>query len=93
MKTLFHGVNGTRTIKVGVWTKAVEKMVTDGSSQTKYLSGYHVLLNKEEAYDYLKAFTKRLEKLKVIEVFVKEIRPKEHSRSPVFLAREMMLPI
>lgn len=65
MKTLFHRVNGTRIIKPGVWTKANEKMVTDGSSQTKYLSGWHILLNKKEAHDYLKAFTKRLEKLRV----------------------------
>lgn len=92
MKTLFHGVNGTRIIKPGVWTKATEKMVKDGTSKTEYLSGWHILLNKKEAYDYLKAFTKRLEKLRIIEVFVKDIRPKEHSRSPVFLARELMLP-
>ena len=67
-------------------------MVSDGTSKTKYLSGWHVLLEESHAHDYLKAFTKRLEKLKIIEVFVKEIRPKEHSRSPVFLAKELMLP-
>jgi len=92
MKTLFHGVDGTRIITPGKWIKATEKMVSDGTSKTKYLSGWHVLLKKEEAHDYLKAFTKRLEKLKIIEVFVKDIRPKEHSRSPVFLAKELMLP-
>lgn len=92
MKTLFHGVNGTKTIAPGKWITAVEKMVKDGTSKTKYLSGWHVLLSEQEAHDYLKAFTKRLEKLKVIEVFVKGLRPKEHSRSDVFLAKELMLP-
>ena len=92
MKTLFHGVNGTRIIKPGTWIKATEKMVKDGTSKTEYLSGWHILLHKREAHEYLKAFTKRLEKLRIIEVFVKDIRPKEHSRSPVFLAKEWMLP-
>ena len=93
LKTLFHGVNGTRVIAPETWITATEKMVKDGTSKTEYLSGWHVLMHDHEARDYLKAFTTRLEKLKVVEVFVKNLRPKEHSRHPVFLAKELMLPL
>jgi hypothetical protein len=86
-KTLFHGLNGTRVIKRGEWLEADEKLVTDGTSKTRYLSGWHVLLEEQDAKDYLKSFTKRLDKLKIVPVTVKNIRSKEHSRSPVFLAK------
>jgi hypothetical protein len=88
-KTLFHGLNGTRVIKRGTWLKADEKMVKDGTSKTEYLSGWHVLLERSQAVDYLKSFTTRLDKLKIVSVVVKDIRPKEHSKSPVFLAKYM----
>lgn len=90
-KTLFHGVNGTRIIPKGVWVEADEKMVTDGSCQTEYLSGWHVLLEEQHAVDYLKAFKTRLDKLDIVPVWVKDIRPKAHSPSPVFLAKYMMM--
>lgn len=88
-KTLFHGVAGSRVLARGEWIKADEKMVKDGTSKTEYLSGWHVLLNKEEAEDYLKVFTTRVNQLKIVPVKVKEIRPKAHSRKPVMLARYM----
>ena len=92
LKTLFHGVDGTRIISTDKWIKADEKMVKDGTSKTEYLSGWHILLEKSHAMDYLKAFTTRLDRLKIVKVFVKDIRPKEHSRHPVFLAKELRLP-
>lgn len=91
IKTLFHGVNGSRVIKLGAWIQATEKMVKDGSSKTKYLSGWHVLLHKNDAKEYLKSFKKRLDKLKIVEVIVKGIRPKSHSNHPVYLAKEMFV--
>ena len=90
-KTLFHGVKGTRLIKPGEWIQADEKMVTDGSCQTEYLSGWHVLLEREHAVDYIKAFKTRLDLLDIIPVWVKDIRPKAHSPHPVFLAKYMMI--
>ena len=91
LKTLFHGVGGTRIIAPETWIEANEKMVRDGTSKTWYLSGWHVLLEESHAYEYLKSFKNRLEKLRVVPVMVKELRPKEHSRQPVFLAKHLKL--
>lgn len=91
LKTLFHGVDGSRVLKPNKWITAKEKLVKDGTSKTQYLSGFHVLLNKKDAEDYMKSFSTRLEKLKIKPVLVRGLRPKEHSRSPVFLAKEMKL--
>ena len=48
VRTLFHGLEGSRTMPEGVWLRADEKFVRDGSS-TWYLSGWHVLLSRHEA--------------------------------------------
>ena len=93
LKMLFHGLDGSRIIPENQWLVAEEKMVRDGTSKTYYLSGWHVLLERQHAVDYLKAFKNRLDKLRIIKVLVKDIRPKEHSPSPVFLAKEMMLEV
>ena len=63
-KTLFHGLNGSRTLSKNVWLKAVEKMVGDGTSKTRYLSGFHILKTKEECEEYLTYF--KTEKNRVI---------------------------
>lgn len=90
MKTLFHGLNGTRRITPGEWLKADEKMVSDGTSKITYLSGWHVLLSLEDALEYMKSFKVRLDQLKIVKCKVAEIRPKEHSPSPVWLARHIL---
>ena len=41
-KTLFHGLNGSKTIPTNQWLKAEEKLVSDGSGNKKYLSGWHL---------------------------------------------------
>ena len=90
LKTLFHGLDGTRTLPYGKWLTAVKKDVKDGTSKTTYLSGWHVLMSRAAAEDYLGAFTKRLDILKIVPVDVRgEVRLKEHSRSEVYLADEM----
>ena len=90
-KTLFHGINGSKKIPFNEWIEADEKMVKDGTSNTSYLSGWHVLLNEHDANEYIKSFSRRLDKLEIIKVMVKEIREKTHSRSPVFLAKHLMI--
>ena len=87
VKTLFHGVGGSRTIPVGVWLTAEEKMVSDGTSKTKYLSGFHVLKTEEDTQAYLSRFTQRIDRLKIVPVHARKLRPKAHSPHPVFLAR------
>jgi len=87
IKTLFHGINGSRTMPKDVWIKANEVMGKDGTSKTSYLTGWHILYDYREAVQYLKRFTKRLDLLKIVECNIKgTVRPKEHSPSPVFLA-------
>ena len=92
LKTLFHGLDGSRTLPYGQWLTAVKKMVKDGTSKTTYLSGWHVLKSRSAAEDYLRAFTKRLDMLKIVPVDVRgELRLKAHSRSAVYLADEIRL--
>jgi hypothetical protein len=91
LKTLFHGLNGSKTLPRDVWLEANEKMVRDGSSKTWYLSGFHVLETKEECEEYLKFFKKPLNRI-IVPCLVKgELRPKSHSRHPVYLAKFMKL--
>lgn len=86
-KTLFHGLNGSRTLPKNVWLEATEKMVGDGTSKTRYISGFHILKSYEECEEYLTYF--KIEKNRVIVPCHTrgKIRPKSHSRHPVFLAK------
>ena len=71
------------------WLTAVKKRVKDGTSKTTYLSGWHILLNIEECEDYLLKFTKRLDKLKIVECEARGLRPKTHSPDNVWLADQI----
>jgi len=86
IKTLFHGINGSRVMPKGKWIKANQVMGKDGTSETKYLTGWHVLLSYEDCVAYMSRFKKRLDILKIVECQVKHATPKEHSPSPVYLA-------
>jgi len=88
-KTLFHGINGSRTMQKDIWLKAVEKMVKDGTSKTSYLSGFHILRSKEECEEYLKYFKSEVNRVIVPCLAKGNIREKSHSRHPVFLSREI----
>lgn len=90
IKSLFHGLNGSRTMPEGVWIKADERMVRDGTGDRMYVSGWHVFLELHQAIHYLKRFTARPDLLKVVECKVRGIRPKYHSPAPVILARRIM---
>lgn len=87
IRTLFHGVNGTRIMPRGEWLRAHECQGQDGTSKTRYTTGWHVLPTYEDCVEYLTRFTKRLDLLKIVECEVEGVRPKEHSPSPVLLAR------
>jgi hypothetical protein len=90
-KTLFHGLNGSRTVPKDVWLTAVEKMVKDGTSKTSYLSGFHILESKEDCEEYLKYFTTEKNRVIVPCLARGNIRSKSHSRHPVFLAEKIKL--
>jgi len=90
IKTLFHGVQGSKVMKIGEWITADKKMVRDGTSNTWYLSGFHVLPSREKCEKYLTRFTKRLDRLRIVPCYVRgELRSKTHSRADVYLADEV----
>jgi len=89
-RTLFHGINRSRTMPVGRWIAADKRIVSDGG--TKYLSGFHVLLSEQDCHAYLRHF-KRFDDKRIIEVSVRgPLRAKTHSPHPVFLADEILIP-
>lgn len=85
IKTLFHGNNRSRLLKLGEWLQAELKMVRDGTSKTSYLSGWHIVPSLDECKRYLEFFT-HVEKKAIVECEAKEIRPKSHSRHDIYLA-------
>jgi hypothetical protein len=89
IKTLFHGLNGSKTLPVDKWLTATKKMVTDGKG-TSYLSGFHVMQSLEEANLYLKSF-KNIKNKKIIKVYAKNVWKKEHSPSNVWLAENIKI--
>jgi hypothetical protein len=88
-KTLFHGLNGSRTLQRNVWLTAIEKMVGDGTSKTRYLSGFHILTTKKDCEKYLTYFRTPKNRVIVPCLAGGNIRPKSHSRHPVFLSQEI----
>jgi len=89
IRTLFHGLDGSRKMPAGEWLTAIKKQVKDGTSKTTYLSGWHVLLHYKECENYLLKFTKRLDKLKIVECEARGLRPKTHSPDNVWLADQI----
>ena len=66
LKTLFHGVNGSRTVKQWVpITAKIKDGVSDGSSTATYTSGWHVLETMAQAMVYLHKF-KNLDKKVIV---------------------------
>ncbi len=88
-KTLFHGLHGSRIVAKDKWLTAVEKMVGDGTSKTRYLSGFHILKSYQECEEYLKYFKTPKNRVIVPCLARGNIRPKSHSRHPVFLAKQI----
>ena len=57
VKTLFHGLNGSRTVPRFTWLDAnVKENASDGSGQKTYKAGWHVIETKDECLEYLKRF-------------------------------------
>lgn len=88
--TLFHGVDGSRTLPFSTWMEAEVKEVHDGSGGTTYKSGFHVMDEERAAIEYLKRFKKE-RPLVVCEVFAKDLWEKSHADAEVKLARSMRI--
>lgn len=90
VKTLFHGIDGSRTVPCNTWVKSEQKQVKDGTSKTTYESGWHILPTEESCHEYMGKFKNRLEKLVIVKCEVAgRIWDKAHSPSPVQLAEEI----
>ena len=91
-KTLFHGINGSRTLEYGEILANMKENVSDGSSNSKYLSGIHVIPNFNDAVKYLKKFKKRTKLLCIKKVlYYGKVWEKEHSPSNVLLVEKIKL--
>lgn len=88
--TLFHGWQGSRTLPMDYVLTAERKDVRNPGKKKgpTFLSGWHVLMSKEECVEYLKRF-KAKDDIVVCRVDVHGLRPKP--RSKVTLAREMRI--
>lgn len=97
--SLFHGLppdRGSLSLRrsrclgpVGCWFEAEEKLIVDGGGQKPYLSGFNVLLSREEAVKYLQRF-RAPRKLRIAECEVEGLRQKPTNPS-VWLAKKMKL--
>jgi len=88
-RTLFHGIEGSKTLPLDTWIDAVVKDVSDGG--TVYKSGFHVLPNRPETEEYATRFK---EKKAVAEVDVDEgagTWPKAHSPSNIILVKRIRI--
>lgn len=90
LKTLFHGLDGSRKIPLGKWLKATIKPVKDGSSKTTYLSGWHIVPSEKECLEYLKYF-KNIESKVIVKCRAKNIWPKKHSKHNIFLSKYIII--
>jgi hypothetical protein len=86
LKSLFHGNKGTRKLKTNKWMEAEIKYVKDGTSKTKYLSGWHIAPTYAECKQYLTYF-KNMKNKDIVKCQAKVIWPKSHSRHNIFLAK------
>lgn len=89
LKTLFHGVNGSRNLILNQWLDAVIKNVSDGKG-TQYTSGWHIMDNYEECAYYLTKF-KNQDTKKIICCHAKNVRKKSHSPNNVYLAEKLFI--
>lgn len=89
--SLFHGTKGSRKLPINQWIEADQKYVRDGSGETFYNSGFHVLLTKGGAEKFFETKFKKKENRIVVacEVHSADLRPKEHSKSEIYLVDRM----
>jgi hypothetical protein len=80
VKTLFHGLNGSRTVPRFEWLDAkTDEDVRDGQGARWYRPGWHVIETLTETLEYLKNF-KNLEHKVIVKVTTEGERwKKEHS--------------
>ena len=90
IRTLFHGIHGSRTLDYDNWICACLKLVKDGANMKPYLSGIHVFKDKDSATEYLGRFRTIKDRI-VIRCYARGLRVKPTNPN-VFLASEILIP-
>ena len=90
IRTLFHGINGSRILPFNKWIVGIKKMVKDASKSNTYLSGIHVFKFKTIATKYLKRFRTEKDRI-IIRCFATGLRNKP-SNIEVLLADQIFIP-
>jgi hypothetical protein len=89
--TLFHGIDGTRTLPIGRWVNAIVKPVTNPGKKDEgqlFMSGFHVCRARRDVVQYLTRF-KQNRRLVVCRVETGSLRPKAGSK--ILLANRMRI--
>ena len=89
IKTLFHGVNGSRVLPQGRWIKAEKKWGSEGVGGRKYITAFHCLDSKENMVKFSKKFRIRKNRY-IIPILAKGLRKKRGSVA--LLADEIFIP-
>ena len=90
IKNLYWALEGSRTIEFDTWLSGEKRWARDGGDSKKYLTGIHVLLDKDHITEYLKNFRTDKDR-RTLEVYVKNIRPKP-TNDKVWLADNIYIP-
>lgn len=85
---LFRGHLGSLRVPMDTWLTSRQNLVRDGKGR-RYRAGFHILKDMD-IVDKFNRLTKG--KYYFVMVYVKGIRPKPHSRTGVWLARELFVP-
>lgn len=86
---LFNSLNGTRKVPLNRWITAEKRAVRDAIGPY-YQSGFHAFPNASDITYWLRWVTHTDNRV-VVEVEIKEIRPKSHGRGNVQLADKMII--
>ncbi|MFW6030135.1 MAG: hypothetical protein ACOCRO_07775 [Halanaerobiales bacterium] len=89
-KNLYWALEGSRTIKYNQWLEGEWRWARDGGDSPRYVTGIHVMLDKDYVDDYLKNFRTEKDR-RLLEVYVQNIRPKP-TNNKVFLADRIYIP-
>ena len=90
VKTLFHGVQGSRKLPFGKWIKAEIKPGCSESSGRKYTSGFHVVESAELCDKYFQLFKNKTNR-RIFLCHAKGIFEKPGARPGVKLAEEIKI--
>jgi hypothetical protein len=87
--TLFHGIDGSKTLPLNKWIQAEKKRVWNPGERVpgkSFMSGLHFYSTKGEAIEYMNTRFKNLEELCVCRVNVRDAKEKPRSKGCMLAA-------